>query len=168
MINNSRVNVFTSPSEFLFSMKLAPDGKIYVGHQVTNNYLGVINYPDNSGMSCNYVNSGIYLNGKHSGWGLNNLMEYGYYCNLLTDINETPTQESISIYPNPATFSFTISSTNKIQSIKVFNVIGEVVYKSEPNNNQSTINSNQFAKGIYFVQITDENKNVVNRKILVQ
>jgi Secretion system C-terminal sorting domain len=60
-----------------------------------------------------------------------------------------------------------VTGGNKIQSIKVFDVLGKIVFKSEPLNNQSTINSSQFAKGIYFVQITDENKNVVNRKIVI-
>jgi hypothetical protein len=79
-INNSRVNIFTSASKSLYSLKLAPDRKIYVAQNVVSGYLGVINDPDSPGMSCNYIDSGIYLNGKHSGWGLNNLMEYGTYC----------------------------------------------------------------------------------------
>ena len=74
-----------------------------------------------------------------------------------------------SHYPNPANTSFTIESTNKIQSITVINVIGEVVSTSSPNgNSKTTIDLTRVAKGIYFVQITDENKTVENKKIVVQ
>jgi hypothetical protein len=83
IINNSRVDVFTTSSKNLYSLQLAPDRKIYVGQQTNNGYIGVINFPDSAGMSCNYVDNGVYLNGKMSGWGLNNLMEYGNYCSAV-------------------------------------------------------------------------------------
>jgi len=59
--------------------------------------------------------------------------------------------------------------------LKVVNALGEVVYQSTISNTtdgrtgqQSTIDISKYAKGIYFVRITDENKNVVNRKIVIQ
>jgi hypothetical protein len=56
-----------------------------------------------------------------------------------------------------------------IKEIKIFNPIGECVYQSSPiNNNQSTINISQYPVGIYFIQVTDENKNSINRKIIKQ
>jgi hypothetical protein len=43
----------------------------------------------------------------------------------------------------------------------------ECVYQSSPiNNNQSTINISQLPSGIYFIQVTDQNKSIVNRKIV--
>ena len=86
-------------------------------------------------------------------------------------INELTNSETITLYPNPATTTttFTIESTNKIQSIKVINVIGEVISTTSPiGNNKTTIDLTGVAKGIYFVQITDENKTIVNKKIVVQ
>ena len=82
-INNSRVDVFTTTSTNLYSMKLAPNRKIYVGHNQAN-YIGVINFPDSAGTACNYIDNGVYLGGKTSSWGLNNLMEYGNYCIAVT------------------------------------------------------------------------------------
>ena len=92
---------------------------------------------------------------------------------VVTSAGNNNAQDLISIYPNPTTSSFTIASTNKIQSIKMFNVLGECIYQIEPNTNQSTINSSQFAKGIYFVQITPcigslNDKNIINKKIIIQ
>lgn len=77
-IDNSRVDVFTG-TKSLFSLKLAPDRKIYVGQQASN-YLDVINFPDSAGLACGYAINGIYLDGKIGWWGLNNVMEYNYYC----------------------------------------------------------------------------------------
>jgi hypothetical protein len=81
-------------------LKLAPDRKIYVGQNQSSPFLGVINDPDSSGLSCNYIDQGIYLNGKNSSWGLNNLMEYNSYCKVISNnykLEATP----IRLFPNP-------------------------------------------------------------------
>jgi Secretion system C-terminal sorting domain len=81
----------------------------------------------------------------------------------------TMDNNQFTIYPNPATESFTIESTNhKIKSIKVFNTLGEIISTTTPNNTKSIININQYANGIYFIEITDEDGNTVNRKIVKQ
>jgi len=56
----------------------------------------------------------------------------------------------------------------KIESIKVFDAYGKLVYQSLPQNNKVIINMDGLAKGIYFVQIKDEKKNALNRKLIVQ
>ena len=168
IINSSRVNIFTSANESFYSMKLAPDKKIYVGHQFTgptSGYLGVINNPDSLGLSCNYVDSAVYLNGKHCGWGLNNLMEYGTYCNENAGVNELSNNHEITLCPNPTNSSFTITSTSKIKEVKVYNLLGEEMLSSVINNNQSTINISQFTSGIYFAEIKTE-QGIVMKKII--
>jgi hypothetical protein len=81
----------------------------------------------------------------------------------------TMDNNEFAIYPNPATESFTIESTNhKIKSIKLFNTLGEIISTTTPNNTKSIININQYANGIYFIEITDEDGNTVNRKIVKQ
>ena len=50
-------------------MQLGPDGKIYVTRNY-DSYLGIINAPNEIGTTCNFVNDGIYLNGKTSRYGL--------------------------------------------------------------------------------------------------
>jgi hypothetical protein len=73
--------------------------------------------------------------------------------------------EIVEIYPNPASSTFTITSTEKIESVKIYNIIGELLFTETPNNIQSTININQFSKGIYFVEIKTE-KRIVRKKIV--
>ncbi len=94
----------------------------------------------------------------------------------MTSISEITNPESLTLYPNPATTSFTIESTNKIQSIKVVDIIGnEILSFDKLRMTQSeTVDVSGIAKGIYFVQITVDsagsptNKNVINKKIVVQ
>lgn len=73
------------------------------------------------------------------------------------------------LYPNPSSGLFTWSSKDKmITKVKVVNSIGDIIYQSQIAGRQATINLTGIAKGIYFVQVMDENKNVVNKKLIVQ
>jgi len=71
----------------------------------------------------------------------------------------------ITIFPNPTSSTFTTTSTDKIQTVKIYNIIGELLITETINNTQSTININQFSKGIYFAEIKTE-KGVVRKKIV--
>ncbi len=79
-------------------------------------------------------------------------------------------QSTITISPNPFTSQTTItfSQEQKNTIIKTVNLLGETIQQQTTSNKQLTIDMSNYAKGIYFVQITDENKNLVNRKIVVQ
>lgn len=85
-IQNSRTTIFNYEAGFR-SLKLGPDGKIYVARttniQLGNgaSYLGVINEPNNPGLACNYVHDGVFLNGPYGTWGLNNSIEDLFTCN---------------------------------------------------------------------------------------
>ena len=81
-------------------------------------------------------------------------------------IQKTDISDVISIYPNPTSTNFTITSTEKIESVRVFNLLGEEVLTTTPNNTQSTININQFSKGIYFVEIKTKSNVRIQRIIL--
>ena len=77
--------------------------------------------------------------------------------NVITGINEIKKEENIYLYPNPTNGKVTITSKSILKSIKVFNILGEVVYSSTPDNSQSTIEINlpYFSKGIYFIKVDD-------------
>lgn len=65
------------------SLQLAPDGKIYVAHEpqpsefsffsVSVSYLGVINFPENTGALSLFNKNGIYLGSSGSSWELPNV-----------------------------------------------------------------------------------------------
>jgi hypothetical protein len=62
---------------------------------------------------------------------------------------------SVSLYPNPANDVVNVVSTNDIKSIEALNYIGQVVYTNN-NMNQTTfpMNVSSFKAGVYFVRVT--------------
>jgi len=91
---------------------------------------------------------------------------------LATGIEEGWTEENaIDIFPNPSNGNFSVAAPangNALQTVEVYNVVGELVY-SETNKNKSTfdINISQSPKGIYFVKFNDGEK-IMTEKIVVQ
>jgi len=86
-------------------------------------------------------------------------------------INELSNREGLKIYPNPFTFQTTISF-NEIQkntTIKIMDVLGKEIKTVLLSGAKSlTIEKGEMQSGIYFVQVIDANKNVLNRKIVLQ
>ncbi|MEA3450296.1 MAG: T9SS type A sorting domain-containing protein, partial [Bacteroidota bacterium] len=82
----------------------------------------------------------------------------------LSDIKNT---ELITIFPNPTTGFFTIQGKN-IQSIKITNINGQIIYSSKFQNfKTSKINISNQAKGIYFVKIQTD-KIIFTDKIILE
>ncbi len=67
----SAVSVGSSSNTYLGPLQIGPDCKIYVGRYQTG-YLGVIHDPDQPGAACNFVDTGIFLGGQNSLYGLPN------------------------------------------------------------------------------------------------
>lgn len=170
-INNSRVNIFTSTQSSFYSMRLAPNRKIYVGHHYSapsGGYLGVINEPDSTGLNCNYNDLGIYLNGKKSGWGLNSVMDYGYYCSHVVTTQKSIENEMLSIYPNPLSSStnLTFLEEQKNATIIISNEIGQKIETINFSGKKLLIETSEYKPGIYFLQVIDNKNKVANKKIV--
>jgi hypothetical protein len=77
-------------------------------------------------------------------------------------------QQTTSIYPNPATTTINIASQQNIQQIKLINQLGQTLQQlNNLNTKHQTINIEQFAKGIYIVQITTLNGEIKTQKIVI-
>ncbi len=110
--------------------------------------------------------------------GLDTLLQVGtenyfiakYSCiGIPVSVNELAHPEIASLYPNPATSSFTITmAEGKLKEVKLFNILGNEILRQVQNEQTANIDISGYAKGIYFIQITDEKKNVVNRKVVVE
>ncbi len=88
-------------------------------------------------------------------------------------IKEIDNSLNITISPNPFTSQTTISFSEiqKNTTIKTMDMVGKEIKNAElilKNEKTATLDMSSYAKGVYFVQIKDANKNVVNRKIVVQ
>ncbi len=87
--------------------------------------------------------------------------------------SNTEESNGITISPNPFTSETTITF-NKEQfstNIKVIDVTGREIKKLEQtmhNTTHTTLDIRGYAKGVYIVQITDDNKNTTNKKVIIE
>ena len=63
-------------------------------------------------------------------------------------------ESEISIYPNPSNGIYHLESPYLIESIEVYNVIGELVSTSPIHSKEYELNIQQYTKGIYFVKMS--------------
>ena len=71
----------------------------------------------------------------------------------------------IAMYPNPAKTSFTIDAQDKIEKVSVYNLLGQEIISTTPNNQSATINIAEFQIGVYLVKATI-NGNVATSRIV--
>jgi hypothetical protein len=73
--------------------------------------------------------------------------------------------ESMNIYPNPSTGAFTISSSDVIESIEVFDILGRTI--SLPINlNNGSVDGSELVNGNYMVTIKT-NKGIFAKEIII-
>lgn len=83
----SGILIGTVNNNYVGTLQVAPDNKIYVAkqdHPITGGslYLGVIEFPNLAGLACNYVDEGFYLEGKKSVWGLPTFIQSYFTANI--------------------------------------------------------------------------------------
>lgn len=97
-----------------------------------------------------------------------------YYCSpLITGVGSiTINEEASEVYPNPMNNEATITISNTIKlndaALKIVDLAGRVVFsKSGINENAFSLNHN-LQSGLYILQVENENKTVMSKKISVQ
>ena len=85
---------------------------------------------------------------------------------LASGIENTATDNSINIYPNPAKTQLNISSSVNIENIKVINAIGQQVINKKIDNQFYLLNTSDFRYGVYFIQIETKG-GIVTKKFVV-
>ena len=75
--------------------------------------------------------------------------------------------EELELYPSPTTATVTIHTTKQFKNaqILIFNNLGEKIFSSTFDGTK-TINCKTFAKGIYFVRITDGEKQLTKKLVV--
>ena len=82
---------------------------------------------------------------------------------------ENIAEQSVSVYPNPATESITIAGDN-IASIEICNLLGEVVYYISvvPRRDATNVISTEnMPAGSYFVKVRMADGKVITKKIII-
>ncbi len=168
-IINSKIIIDSISSNSIYgSLKIGPDGRIYVA-RMNSGYLGVIYSPNLAGVGCGYVSNGFYLDGKTSTYGLNNYIEYQSYCTATTEVSSIENEEDVQLYPNPFSDQMIIH-TNKTfdrASLIVFDAIGKKVFQmNDLTENEIKLNIAKLNSGIYFIQVIENGREVLRRKIV--
>ena len=92
----------------------------------------------------------------------------------ITGFNPITYQNTIKIFPNPANDHITIDygdySTMTGYTLKIVNSMGQIVFTSSINQQQSYINLSSWSgNGIYFVHVIDDQNNTIDiKKIILQ
>ncbi|MBK9047109.1 MAG: T9SS type A sorting domain-containing protein [Bacteroidetes bacterium] len=172
------LDTFYVPSVQPGSLKLAPDGKIYLScayydgisfnypynsteYNTTNMNLSVINYPDSLGTACGYAPFSFYLGGKRTYWGLPNNPDYdltaltGSPCDTLVGIGDAPQmqQATLNVFYHTAWETAFINASNlkgKIGKLLVYDMQGKVVH-SEP----LRIQNGYYTRDLYMIGRAD-------------
>ncbi len=84
-----------------------------------------------------------------------------------SSIEEGPQANEFSIYPNPAQNFVNVSSNGTMNSVKVVNLTGQVVYSSVVNGQEIQINTGNMAEGMYLLQIETEN-GTSSQKLIIE
>jgi Secretion system C-terminal sorting domain len=75
--------------------------------------------------------------------------------------------KAVTIYPNPISTQFTVSSKNKIKNMTVNSFDGKVVFSKALNGaSQYEIDSSTFASGLYLIAIEDINGKITLEKVI--
>jgi hypothetical protein len=84
----------------------------------------------------------------------------------VTTISENENQFQ-AIYPNPVTTILNIDNINQnIYKVDVYDIYGRLIYSSTKNESIVSIDFKSFTKGVYVVQLQNNNKEVVRRKVV--
>ncbi len=83
--------------------------------------------------------------------------------------SEPEKEEKILISPNPVTFKLYINlgdTYTKAKRITLFNVLGQIIFQTVNINELNEINMANFITGVYFVNITFDDKTFITEKIV--
>lgn len=178
-IINSKTLIFAPANNFTLALENAIDGKIYVS--ITDNLtnegskLGVINYPNAVGISCNFVANGVNLTGgKRCRYGLPNYIESYFNCDTCAiDSSGVGISEFVYkhgktlVFPNPFENFIFIKSSEEIISWIIKDINGIVLYNEVldiPKYNVE-ISNLYLPNGIYTICVTTKSFNYIQKLI---
>jgi len=162
VINASKY-VVSSGLHGCYSLKLAPNGRIYVGRRL--NFLGEIAYPDSAGSACGFDPEAVVFAqlGSYSTWGLNNLMELEEYPCMGTDVGEHDRVKgnALVLGPNPASHDLNVflGSEGLSWRIRIISELGTEVLTASGAGSKVILDVHDLAPGVYAV-IAEQDKRI--------
>jgi hypothetical protein len=100
--------------------------------------------------------------------GISKIDEIYVYGKVMSGINEFSSNINITVSPNPVKDKLSVSTNEKITSISVYNVLGNIVMEIRPESANTSIDMIGLNKGLYFLKISlPEHDKPCIRKIIV-
>ena len=126
----------------------------------------------NAGFTNSEIKYVTHADGQHSEWYWRREFPNAYiwlFNPLMSSTNKQVINDKIKIYPNPFSDFITVDLDNSISDtiIMIYNIEGKLV-QSAIIIKSGIINLQELDKGIYFIQIMDNNKVLSTQKILKQ
>ncbi len=171
---NHNVLAMTNTGSMLIAVRASQEGIVFsfdggnTWSWNTSCYQGLGN-GDNRAVSTNGIDIFLGVGDGNLGPSVNGVWRCGV--SDITGINEYSKGENdVIIYPNPfntkTTINFAVEQKNR--TVRLTDVVGKVIRQINFSGKQLVIEKEEMKAGIYFVQITEENKNTINRKIIIQ
>ena len=128
-----------------------------------------------TGLRFGSIGTAEYLNGKLDDIGIwNRALTQTEITGLYTalGVEQTPANNQITVYPNPAQEQITIDCGNLSNTIgwsyKIVNTLGQEVLNGEINSQQKVVSLNSLnGTGVYLVKIYDASNSLLNTKKIV-
>lgn len=155
----SKITLSVTPD--LYALQIGPDGKIYVCKSWSST-LGVINFPDVHGYSCDFNESAVNLDPNYQGitsaLGLPEFAQNFFITEnscLATMVNPISSSGKFFLSPNPAAEAFNLSTGGFTAplAITVCDSEGRLIVETENFNGQTFSFGEDLKPGIYFVTI---------------
>ena len=120
---------------------------------------------DISGQPCadpgNYNDRNHLLGGFTQDTTLN--LQFGS-CTDPTNVSQI--EDNFSIYPNPSNGIINVQAAERINTVNVYNMIGNLVMVRNISNTQTTLDIEQLTNGIYFMELNFDNGSIINSKFI--
>ena len=118
---------------------------------------------------CVTIGDNVYFGTGTNGTNLADFWAYEW--KISVGINEYNKETDISIFPNPTTDFISINLTEEVKNIspkiQIFTGDGKEVLSQKINEAKNTFEVSNFAKGIYYISLSDETKLISTKKIII-
>ncbi len=168
------INISVAPN---FSIQVTSnDSLLCVGETATINATGASNYILNPGnlngssipVSPSVATTYTIIGSNNSPCQAESTLHIDAIECLDTGIESIVTNEGVSIYPNPANTFIVIENKHADVTIRVYNTLGSLMYTKNINDYKTTLNTKDWAKGVYFVRLEFENHYSITKKIILE
>ncbi len=159
VVTFTMVNTNACVNDSLVALSGTPSGGVFTGTGVFGN-----NFNPGIGTG-SYVVSYNYFDS----FGCGGIVSKTITVSPCVGVNEINTSSNFKIYPNPANDYLIISSDRDSDiTFKLFDATGKNLITKQLNGKSNRIDINTLAKGIYFIETSDSNKNTYRSKVVKQ